>query len=528
MNGYMAAPVQPSQAPEKEKIYAFQEPGKTNDNEKVVSPTAAGPKSPQQISHNRDPTETSIDALADRPASGPGPEPLNIIILGASFGGLSCAHHFLDYTLHRLRTTSTAPSYRLIIISPSTHIYWNIGAPRALVKGGLLKHEDTFIAIEPGFARHKGLDYTIIQGKALDVDPNSRTVKIECFNFEAQKRCSILMPRRASRTFDPRGPATSLNRIQTLDYHALIMCTGTSAHSDLLSLHGPHLETADALNRFHTQVAQAKSIVICGGGTSGVEVAGQLATYLNHTRHLPFRKRVKNPKQIILITGGDRCLPGIGKKAVGLAAEKYLTKLGVEVKHNVRVLKAQEWFDQTGATRIDLSDDTQLIADVYVACTGVAPNSDYAPTYLKDERGYILTNNATMRCDLAGDRVYALGDCASYSQNYVPDVYAAVPVVMHNLLNDLLTHELHLASPYGGNDDRIEQLVDEKYNQRPKDSQLCPITRFGGVGILLGLVLPKVMVHALKGHDYRVCKAKGVVVDGGNPYAVPVTPGKYE
>lgn len=205
-----------------------------------------------------------------------------------------------------------------------------------------------------------------------------------------------------------------------------------------------------------------------------------------------------------------------------------LTKLGVEVKHNVRVVKAQEWFDQTGATRIDLSDDTQIITDVYVACTGVAPNSDYAPSYIKDDRGYILTNNSTMRCDLAGDRVYAVGDVASYSQNYVPDVYAAVPVVMHNMLNDLLTYELHLASPYGGNDDRIEQLIDESYAQRPNDSQLCPITRFGGVGILLGLKLPKVMVHLLKGHDYRVCKAKGVVVDGGNPYAVPVTPGKYE
>lgn len=497
-----------------------------HENEKLPTPTTAGPKSPQQIGHNRDPTETSISALSNRtPTGGPGPEPLNIVILGASFGGLSCAHHFLDYTLHRLSTTSTAPHYRLIIISPSTHIYWNIGAPRALVKGGLIKHEDTFIAIEPGFTRHKGLDFTIIQGKTLEVDPEDRTVKIECFNFEAQKRCSILLPRRNSKSFDF---ANQLNRIQTLDYHALIMCTGTSAHSDLLSLHGPHLETADALNRFHTQVAQAKSIVICGGGTSGVEVAGQLATYLNHKRHFPFRSRVKTPKQIILITGGDRCLPGIGNKSVGLKAEKMLTKLGVEVKHNVRVVKAQEWFDQTGATRIDLSDDTQIITDVYVACTGVAPNSDYAPSYIKDDRGYILTNNSTMRCDLAGDRVYAVGDVASYSQNYVPDVYAAVPVVMHNMLNDLLTYELHLASPYGGNDDRIEQLIDESYAQRPNDSQLCPITRFGGVGILLGLKLPKVMVHLLKGHDYRVCKAKGVVVDGGNPYAVPVTPGKYE
>jgi hypothetical protein len=37
------------------------------------------------------------------------------------------------------------------------------------------------------------------------------------------------------------------------------------------------------------------------------------------------------------------------------------------------------------------------------------------------------------------------------------------------------------------------------------------------------------MVWALKGHDYRVCKAKMVVVNGGNPYAIKTAVGnKYE
>lgn len=453
-------------------------------------------------------------------------EPLNVIILGASFGGLSCAHYFLDHTIRQLGITSPAPSYRLIVVAPSTHIYWNIGAPRALVRGGLLKHEDTFIAIEPGFQRHRGLPYTIIQGKAVNVDPTYKTVEIDLFDYEAQRRCSYLLPERDRHGLNPSDPASKLPSKQILPYHALILCTGTSAHSDLLSLHGPHLETANALNRFHAQVTQAKSIVVVGGGTSGVEVAGQLATFLNYKRHIPFPVRVKNPKKVILITGGDRCLPGLAPN-YGTQAEKMLRKLGVEVKHNVRVSKAQEWFDQTGATRVDLSDETQIIADVYVACTGVAPNSHYAPPHMKDEHGYITTNGKTMRCDTAGERVYSVGDVASYSQNYVPDVYNAVPVVMHNLLNDLLKYELQLASPYGGNDDKIESLVDETYAQRTKDSQLCPVSRFGGVGILMGMKLPAPMVHVLKGHDYRVCKAKFVVVDGGNPYAAPVPGAKY-
>lgn len=490
--------------------------------------TATIPKSSdwRQPGHQREATDVSVSEFQTKEPTGVAPSVLNVIILGASFGGLSCAHHFLDYTIDKLRTTNQAPSYRLILIGPSTHIYWNIGAPRALVAPGLIGHEEAFIAIEPGFHRHRGHQFTIIQGTATSMDATNRTITIECSNYEAMKRAHFIQPKELQKTANNLR-ASDLPRIQTLSYHALICCTGTSAHSDLLSLHGEHLLTADALNKFHTQVGQAHSIVICGGGCSGVEVAGQLATYLNFKHYSFFKTRVKNPKQITLITGGDRCLPGLPDK-VSLAAEKELKKLGVNIKHNVRVNKTVDWFDQTGATRIEFDDDTSMIADVYVACTGVYPNSSYAPESIKDGKGYILTNNQTMRVDVAGERVYAVGDVASYSQNYVMDVHPAVPVVMHNLLNDLLIHELHLASPYGGNDDRIAEFKDELYVQREKDSQLCPISKHGGVGILTGLVLPKVMVHALKGHDYRVCKAKYVVVDGGNPYATPVPGRKYD
>ncbi|CAK4033131.1 hypothetical protein D0861_05039 [Lecanosticta acicola] len=249
---------------------------------------------------------------------------------------------------------------------------------------------------------------------------------------------------------DAHAPASQLPRVPTLPFHALVLTTGCSADSDILSLHGPHLGTADALNNFHSKAAQAKSIVVCGGGCSGVEVAGQFATYLDYSRHFPFRRQVPNPKRITLISGGERCLPALAPK-YGAQAERLLKGLGVAVKHGVRVTEAKEWSDQTGATRLDLTDDTQIVADLYVACTGVKPNSHYAPSHMKDEKGYILTNAASMRCDTAGVRIYSIGDIASYSQNSVPDVYAAVPVVMHNMLNDLLRYEFEpVAASYGG------------------------------------------------------------------------------
>jgi len=452
-------------------------------------------------------------------------QPLNIVVLGASFAGLSVAHAFLDTTLAQLRTTSTAPNYRLILVSPSTHIYWNIGAPRALVALRLIKQDDLFIPIEPGFQRHNGRPYTIIQGRALNWDNSARTIEVELMSSAAQKRYSQLSTTSGAQKRRSDDPLSDSPRTQTIPYHALILATGSSAHSNLLSLHGPHTDTIAALTSIHSKLAAAKSIIVCGGGTSGIETAGQLATYLNYTRHWPVRRPTAAPKKIILITGSSRCLPSFPPKQ-SKKAERKLLSLGVDIRHNIRVTSAKEDFDLTGQVKVELDDETSLIVDAYIPCTGVSPNSAFAPPALRDAAGYIRTNGSTCRVDEAGPRVYALGDVASFSQNYTLDAYAAVPVVQGNLLKDLVARELRLASPYGGNQDAIDALEDKVYVRRDKDSQLCPVTRFGGVGVLTGLALPSLLVHQMKGSDYRVRKAGRVVVDGGNPYAKPMH--KYE
>jgi hypothetical protein len=278
------------------------------ENAHLTSHASAGDTSfptanpPPKSNHMR----TTSDGTKVEPALN---QPLNIVVLGASFAGLSVGHAFLDTTLAQLRTTSTAPNYRLILVSPSTHIYWNIGAPRALVTLGLIKQDDLFIPIEPGFQRHKGLPYTIIQGRAVTWDNSARTIEIELLSTAAEKRYSQLSTTGGAQNRKSNDPLSDAPRTQTIPYHALILATGSSAHSNLLSLHGPHTDTVAALTSIHSKLAAAKSIIVCGGGTSGIETAGQLATYLNYTRHWPIRRLKPSPKKIILITGSDSCLP---------------------------------------------------------------------------------------------------------------------------------------------------------------------------------------------------------------------------
>jgi len=467
---------------------------------------ASGAQQPRRTS-NTAPRKTSGHVRISKVPTGLGAEPLNIVVLGASYAGLAVAHRFLDHTINQLRITSSAPNYRLIVVSPSTHLYWNVAAPRALVSPDLLNDDQLFIPIEQALHRHRAHNPSIVQGEAIALDTSARTVTVELIGSTAQKLASQINKRKSV-----VGIPLDL-KVQTIAYHALIIATGSSAQSELLSLHGPHLHTLGALNAFHARLEAAECIVVSGGGCSGVEVAGQLAAHLK-------KRRTKPPTRVVLISGADSCLPTQPKANVSTKAQRQLEKLGVEVIHNVRVLAAKEDYSPTGQTRVGLSSGSSILADLYIPCSGTSPNTSFLPTTMKDKHGYIRTNASTLRVDeaVAGTNVYAIGDCASYSRNCLQDVYSAVPTLMQNLLNDLLAHEYRLASPHGGNQAEIDALVDDVYEQRPRDTMVVPIGRFGGVGYLRDMVVPSAVAHWLKGRDFLVKRTRRVAEEGRSPY----------
>ncbi|KAF2269310.1 hypothetical protein CC78DRAFT_529125 [Lojkania enalia] len=57
-----------------------------------------------------------------------------------------------------------------------------------------------------------------------------------------------------------------------------------------------------------------------------------------------------------------------------------------------------------------------------------------------------MCDRETLRVPIhgVGDRVYVVGDCASYSKNYILDVHGAISALMKNLHNDLLAYEYRL------------------------------------------------------------------------------------
>ena len=166
-------------------------------------------------------------------------ETRNIVILGASCGGLSAAHYICKHTLAKLQQSKDA-KYVLHLVDPSTHFWWHISAPRAICSVKEIKHSDSFVPIMEGFKQYPALKDSIVfhQAEATGLDTESRTVSIK----------------------------TREGASETLEYYALVIATGIRSETPLTTLHGEHTVSQKALDDMNNKLVSAKEIVVGGGG----------------------------------------------------------------------------------------------------------------------------------------------------------------------------------------------------------------------------------------------------------------------
>ena len=377
-------------------------------------------------------------------------ESRNIVILGASAGGLSAAHYIARHTLPQLQRSKDA-KYTLHLVDPSTHFWWHIAAPRAIVSVKEMKNSDTFVPIMDGFKQYSGLKDSIVfhQGEATRLDTEARTVSIKTHDGAAE----------------------------TLEYYALIIGTGIRSPTPLTTLHGDHTISQKALEEMNGKLASAKSIVVGGSGPVAVETAGELGSHFHGNA------------KITLIAGSDKLLP-ILQKSRAEKAQKLLESVGVVVKYKTRVEGTEQSAD--GTTTVKLDNGETIAADVYIPATGVKPNTEFLPAALKQSNRYVKTNKQTLRVDDAGPRVYAVGDVAGVDKGGMLNMYNTIPVFGANLNHDLLA------------DAKVGNVAEKKYQFKDPESQLVPIGAKGGVGAFNGWSMPGFMVSKIKGKDYMV------------------------
>ena len=391
-------------------------------------------------------------------------EQRNIVVLGASGAGLQATHYILKHILPALKARNEA-KYHVYAISPSSQWYFKVASPRVATSTKRMPVEQIMFDIPDGFKQYSKEDFTFIEASASGLDTSARAVLYS--NNKGQEN-------------------------EVLNYHALIVATGSNAYYPAFSMSNDAQSTLDSITLTNDQVNSAQKIVIVGGGPTAVEFAGEVAEHRNGKPG--WFSKVAPKTQITLITADNQLLPTL-RPAIAKAAERKLKALGVEVVYNTRVTEPSP--TKEGRTAVALENGQELEADLYVPAYGVLPNSSWMPKALLNEKGYLITNDSTLRVDAAGPRVYAFGDIATYSRNNFWDIMNGLPVLVTNLKRDLLSYNPLLPDEKPKGKDRV-------YKVDTRESMVVPIGSGGGVGAVMGWRVPSVFVWLLKGRDYMV------------------------
>lgn len=143
------------------------------------------------------------------------------------------------------------------------------------------------------------------------------------------------------------------------------------------------------------------SVVVVGGGFSGVEVAGELNDLLRGSLRF-FPNLERDDVRVTLVHSRDQLLPEIAE-SLRLRARRKLERAGVHMELETRVAGAS-------VNGVTLADGRQLPAGTLVCTIGSAPAELVQGLDAEQERGRLRTERDLR---LVGrDHAWAIGDCA--------------------------------------------------------------------------------------------------------------------
>ncbi|KAL3263499.1 hypothetical protein ABHI18_001700 [Aspergillus niger] len=383
----------------------------------------------------------------------------SIVILGGNFAGVSTAQYLLKHVLPVVKNEES--QYKVTLVSPSAQTFFKVAVPRVLVSDKV-PNDKLFASIPNAFRQYNSDDFTFIQGEAVGLDETAKTVSIKSV-----------------------GAADRL-----IGYHSLVIATGTTSPSAVWTLHGDHEITLAAFQDLQARLPTSKTILIAGGGPTGVETAGEIAS-----QH--------KDKEVILLSGGTRLLPRLRNKKIAPRAEQQLAALNVRTLHGVRVTSSTMSADKVSLV---LSDGTTRTVDLYIDTTGSTPNTSFLPPSWLDGSKHVAVDGATLRATNTPDGVYAIGDVASYSNGGIPDAVWSVPALGYSIWSDLRVAATRDGSMKGA----APLLKEKKYKQIEEDMSIVPIGPSGGVGALFGWAVPSWFVWLLKSRTFMMDSAPKV------------------
>ena len=289
-----------------------------------------------------------------------------VVIVGAGFGGLSCAR----------KLTKVSGVHVTLVDRNPYHLF----APLLYqVATGGLPDEDIAYSIRGAIP---GVDFR--RGEVVRMDLAAKTLRLDDGTVMPWDDL-VIATGSVGTTFGVPGVAE----------HALQMKSIRQARE----IRDRLLATYEEVDNGHKPKEHLRVIVV-GGGPTGVEVAGAVAE-LQRTMRREF-PHIADAAHVTLVEAGPRILPMFTEKSSAHAKEE-LEELGASVKVNAAV-------DRMYPTVVHLKSGEVLVAGTIVWAAGVAAPPEWTGLGLAD-RSNRLRVNEMLQLD---DHAWVIGDTANF------------------------------------------------------------------------------------------------------------------
>lgn len=322
----------------------------------------------------------------------------DVVIAGGGFAGAYCAK-----TLGKLLGKDAAQ--RVALIAENNVMVFQ--PMLAEVAGSSLAPLDVVNPLRQ-LCRH----VDVLQGTVQRIDWSRKTLLVDGGRFTRNHEISF------NQLVLTLGSVTDLSRVPGMAEYGRPM----KSVADALRLRAAVINRLEEANLVSDDIVRARllTVVVVGGGYTGVETAGQLLDFMESSRRYYANLRAM-PVRVVLVHGHDRLLAEIGPK-LGDHAKRVLEKRGMELRLNSRVAEIT-------ADRVLFSDGSFIEAHTIVTTIGNAPNPvvlDLCKQLdLETERGRVRVD-AALRVP-GHPELWSAGDCAAVPWNDKGEVKTAPP-----------------------------------------------------------------------------------------------------
>ena len=306
-----------------------------------------------------------------------------LVVLGTGFGAFNLIKSLKD-------------DYSITVVSPRNHFLFTPLLPSTTV--GTIEFRSI---IEP--VRHAREGITFYHGYAEELDTTQRVVR--CAGIEDGKRFAVpydilvVAVGAVSNTFGVPGVKEhalflkELNDARLLRQH-IIRCF---ERANL-----PGVSTEDRSRLLH--------FVVCGGGPTGVEFAGELSDFLSEDLRRPYPRLISEAR-ITLVEALKEILGTFDEKLRRYATELFR-------RQHISIL-TESPVKRVTADHVELADGTVLPYGLLLWSAGNGPTDFVRGTTLPRDRADRILTDRTFRVRDT-EAVYAIGDCSTMEETPLP------------------------------------------------------------------------------------------------------------